>query len=115
MQLSPLNYFGICAQLNVVHDDVVGSRVEEVTMYRCPDCRELHEWEDDAEECCKKTGVEDATQPICPVCAKPYITHRDAADCCLWKDLDAFTRWRIADAVEAGGEWSEELGIARLP
>lgn len=45
----------------------------------------------------------------CPVCGDKAATHRDAADCCLWKDLDAQTRWDIADAVQAGGAWGAEI------
>ena len=77
-------------------------------MYRCPECDTLHDDEDDAEDCCKITEG----QARCPVCDEKYESHRSAADCCLWKDLDAPTRWAIADAVEAGSDWVTELGIA---
>ncbi len=82
-------------------------------MYRCPECRELHEREDEAEDCCNETAAsENGANPTnCPVCGEMYQSCRDAADCCLWKDLDAPTRWAIADAVEAGGEWTTELGL----
>jgi hypothetical protein len=117
MQLSPLNYFGIAAraQIGVVEDEPTKARrqIEEVVMYRCPECHELHEYEDDAEDCCKdeEEAAARGAGTDCPVCGEKYATHRDASDCCLWKDIDALTRWAIADAVEAGSEWATELGL----
>jgi hypothetical protein len=120
MQLSPLNMIGARARLLYGWGDAGSSgdaksnvkrRVEEVVMYRCPVCRDLHDWESDAEKCCQETPEEKASGTSCPVCGMGYETHRDAADCCLWKDLDAHTRWRIADAVHAGSEWVTELGL----
>lgn len=80
-------------------------------MWRCPVCHELHDWEDDAAECCadEEEVLGDGRETICPVCRTNYSEHRDAADCCLWKDLDQQTRHRIADAVEAGSTWKKEL------
>jgi hypothetical protein len=45
------------------------------------------------------------------VCGTTAETHRLAADCCLWKDIGAAERWRIADAVEAGATWADQLGV----
>lgn len=28
-------------------------RIEEVVMYKCPECGELYDWEDEARECCE--------------------------------------------------------------
>lgn len=117
MQLSPLNFFGIVqrTQRGVVEDEPTKARrrIEEVVMYRCPECHELHEWQDDAEECCKekKEAADRGAGTDCPVCGEAYATHRDASDCCLWKDVDALTRWSIADAVEGGSDWATELGL----
>ena len=85
----------------------------EVTSYRCPDCGDLHEDKAGALECCApaaSTAVhdQDVDEP-CPVCATNHHDHRNAADCCLWRDLDAPTRWRIADAVEAGSTWVDAM------
>lgn len=111
IQLSPLNLFGIKAQLaKFPEEDDEPCQVERVTMYRCPKCDELHEDEDDAESCCASRVTKKATT-TCPVCHENYNTHRDAADCCLWKDIDALTRWQIADAVEHGSTWEIELGV----
>lgn len=84
------------------------STVTEVVMYRCNECDELHDWESDAEECCA-TEVTASAKPNCPVCDSEYSDHREASDCCLWKDLDAPTRWAMADAVDAGSTWANEL------
>ena len=113
--ISPLNRFGIAGRMQIsgAEEAKPKRRIEEVVMYRCPECGELHEWEDDAEDCCKEAAApaNEADTTNCPVCGKKYLSHRDAADCCLWKDLDAPTRWAVADAVEAGSEWVTELGL----
>lgn len=111
-QLSPLNRHGIMARLLASDTPVANEtrRIEEVVMFRCPECSELHEFEDEAKDCCKP-AIEQTSAAVCPVCGEKYFTHRDAADCCLWKDFDAPTRWRIADAVEAGSEWISELSF----
>jgi len=114
MQLSPLNKMGvICRSRRVENEQSRGKgRVEEVVMYRCPVCDQLHEDEDDAEECCEFNESNSDTN--CPVCGEKYNSHRDAADCCLWKDIPALKRWEIADAVEAGSDWQTELGLSPL-
>lgn len=87
-------------------------RVEEVVMYRCTECQELHEDEDDAADCCEVEGLHDEEAPsICPVCAAKFSSPHEASDCCLWKDIDALTRWRMADQVVAGATWAEVLGV----
>lgn len=92
-------------------------RVEEVTMYRCTECDQIHHDEDDAVDCCAPDAVaelHDQEAPgTCPVCGQDFMSARDAADCCLWKDLDAPTRWRMADQVDAGSTtWSQLLGVS---
>ena len=110
IKLSPGNLIGLrrtaLPPKSLEHET---KEVREVVAYQCPTCCELHEWESDAEECCKKNSA--PPDVFCPVCNNDHETHRDAADCCLWIDLDAITRWKIADAVEAGSEWSVELGL----
>ena len=112
-QLSPLNKHTMLARLNVYRDPRK-RHATAVTKYECTDCGELHDWECDAEDCCEETrkhaaAAGDGTN--CPVCGEGYSTHHLAADCCLWKDFDAATRWRMADAVAAGSTWAEQLGI----
>lgn len=117
MRLSPLNFSGLIArQMGNGEGEPPAKtkstrRIEAVTMYRCPECLDLHDWEDDAKECCDDTPVEAKHATACPVCGAGYDLHRYAADCCLWKDLDAPTRWAVADAVEAGATWLEALHI----
>lgn len=82
------------------------SRVEEVTRYLCTVCDEVHEKRSEAEACCAPAV---AGANSCPICNGNAVSPRHAADCCLWKDLDAPTRWAVADAVEAGSTWAEEL------
>lgn len=109
MNLSPLNFSALLARLRLPPPDPV-SRVEEVTMYRCTKCDELHEFKDDAEDCCAEQDDVD-TGPVCPVCGTRHGDHEAASDCCLWKDLDATTRHRIAAAVAAGNTWAEQLQV----
>ena len=89
------------------------SLVTEVTLWRCNVCSDLHDDEDDASECCSEavtTNAEDFPK-WCPVCGKEAISAHEASDCCLWKDLDAATRWKMADQVEAGATWVQVLGV----
>jgi hypothetical protein len=82
-------------------------------MYRCNVCRELNDDEDEAAECCTDE-VETHAEELpnwCPVCGKEATSPHEVADCCLWKDLDAPTRWKMADQVEAGATWAEVLGV----
>lgn len=123
MRISPLNFRGLLHTLNVVGEPVgdpaqnspnAPLRRRAIECWKCPECQEVYEWEDEAEECCAEAVAQDAPfSPACPVCAQKYDAHRDAADCCLWKDLDAHTRWAVADAVQAGSTWVEALQINR--
>lgn len=122
MQLSPLTKIGVVQTFRKTEQEASTTArlrghntAERVVMYRCPICDELHDDEFDAEECCplpKQTDGIHANK--CPVCGETYNSARDAADCCLWKDLDAPTRWALADRVEAGNEWSRELDLMVL-
>ncbi len=75
-------------------------------MYRCPECGDLHDVEEDAEDCC---AADDADHVRCPVCGSVCGDHHDAANCCLWRDLDVAARFRIAMRVEAGAEWLDAI------
>lgn len=119
MQLSPINLRGLLARVICEADSAPqgtprpSERRRAIECWRCPECQEVHDYEDDAEQCCAASIAAEAQGgPTCPVCSETYTTHRDAADCCLWKDLDAPTRWRLADAVEAGSTWLEQLKVA---
>lgn len=84
-------------------------RPERVVMWRCPVCDELHDDEDDAEDCCSDPGDDSANAPdwarICPVCGHAEETARDAADCCLWREFGQQERVDIATAVQDGTPW----------
>lgn len=119
-QLSPLNFSGLIAfgRLNQAMLESLPVKKHraapvEVTMWRCPECDDLHDDEVDAEECCQgaeeECAIDDEPPPHCPVCNAELSDHHEAANCCLWKDFDAPTRWRIAEAVEAGGKWMDEI------
>lgn len=111
--LSPLNFqrFVTTAHL-VLADEAKGTekrKPEQVIAYRCQECEELHEFKADAEDCCPPEEL--SQKWVCPLCSADHSEPRLAADCCLWKDYDAPTRWRMADAVEAGSNWAEQLGV----
>jgi hypothetical protein len=129
LSLSPLNFRGLLASQHLVGEPVTDQPPhkkrregagEAEPCWRCCACEFTYELRRDAEECCadeeddaprNRAGHhEDAPTP-CPVCSMPAYSFRDAADCCLWKDIDAARRWRMADAVEAGGSWAEQLGL----
>lgn len=125
MNLSPLNFAGLIARNSDFPPAPGGKWAKptpkkkrepiEVTAWRCPSCEELHAWEGEAKDCCADED-EDSTSheegsSDCPVCGLGYPEPRVAADCCLWKDLDAPTRWAMADAVEAGSTWQEQLNL----
>lgn len=112
MNLGPLNFSTMLDRLRTPRADPK-SRAEEVVMYRCRECDELHEWRIDAEVCCAEPTDTD-TGPYCPVCGTRHGDHEAASDCCLWKDLDATTRHRIAAAVNAGSTWADQLQVHPL-
>lgn len=112
MNPSPANRQGLFSNLlrpPEKENDV--SRIEEITAYRCRDCYEIYEDEDEANKCCAPAIPVTNEKARCPVCLQEAQSLRDATDCCLWKDIDAHTRWRIADQVEAGSTWAEAMGI----
>lgn len=108
--LSPLNFSGlIAAQRNPREVNPKRGSATAVMYYECDECGEHYDSEKEAQDCCAEP-----TPECCPVCLSEAASPRDAADCCLWKDLDAATRWRMADAVENGSTWAEQLaGYAR--
>lgn len=118
IHLSPLNYSGILGLLNAAANEPKDApkRYEEVTKYVCLACRCEHDYRYEAERCCADFWHINDCDPLaaCPVCNTFHTDHRAASDCCLWRDLDAPTRWAIADRVEAGSTWAEELGIVPM-
>ena len=110
--LSPRNFLGLIATERTPPAESAGKgRAVAVCRYECSACGTEYDDEDEAEECCDSQDVEDYHG--CPVCAGRSESTRDASDCCLWKDIDAATRWRMADAVDAGSTWVEQLQALR--
>lgn len=66
---------------------------EEVVMWRCTECYELHNDEDDAAECCPADGEDagcgglllDTGEVRCPCCGSSSDSFEEAIDCCMWK------------------------------
>jgi len=88
-----------------------------VVVYECLGCGEQHDYSDDAANCCPTEDevlLAHEVKVHCPVCDALIGegAYREATDCCLWKDLDAHTRWAIADKVEAGSTWQEAIASA---
>lgn len=121
MNLSPLTLNGLAAHRSIVQAVPVTAEKPEkkqaraVMMYECPVCEELHDYRSDAEDCCTEdedvSPTQRAAATTCPVCGEEHSESRVAADCCLWKDIDAITRWAMADQVEAGATWAKVLGL----
>ena len=111
IRLSPLNFRGLIANAEYISAPVERKKnpVTEIVSYRCDLCDEDYEDKDEAEDCDCETTVNLAVS--CPVCKSAALDHRQAADCCLWKDIDAATRYNMADQVEDGLTWAEVLGV----
>jgi len=111
MHLSPLNFSGLLANARAAEDPSLRERrIEAITVYRCPDCYSDYEFETDAELCCEPER-DDGRSTACPVCNAHWDDYHHAVDCCLWKDIDGPSRWRIAEAMEAGSTWADQLGV----
>lgn len=116
IKLSPVNLSGLMARMRMVPEEPPDHRKPyRVTLWRCVGCNELHEYRDDAVECCvvKLEAKPTDAEPSCPICGIAYVGHRSAADCCLWRDLPIQTRWAIADRVAGGVPWIEALEVGR--
>jgi len=116
-RLSPLNFRGLLATAGITPQGELSAKAGRpvarpaIECWRCAECRQVYDWEDEAEECCPDPVPACSVEPVCPVCAQTSRDHRDAADCCLWKDLDQLQRYAIADAVEGGKSWLEAMGL----
>ncbi|WP_234265656.1 hypothetical protein [Hydrogenophaga sp. NFH-34] len=78
-----------------------------VVVYRCPECGDDHDSEDDAIECC----VSQATAPAqCPICLDSCESYEDAVSCCL--PTYPFThaqREEILQDLLSGEAWKESI------
>lgn len=112
---NPLVDYGLKAHCHLLGSwttaDPKKPEVEEVVMYRCGVCGDLHDDEDDAEDCCTATNEQSGV--YCPVCASSDPrNYSEAVDCCLWKALPVCKRLSIVDQMELGSTWAEALEAA---
>lgn len=117
--LSPLNFRGLLAQAGITPNGEglkpqrTGSR-RAVECWKCAECFEVYDWEDEAEECCATEAPAAGSSTDCPICGQASASHRDAADCCLWKDMVQAKRYECAEMVERGATWLQALGFNHL-
>jgi hypothetical protein len=121
--ISPLNFAGLVARARgelepaKTGSDPMKRRRSAIECWKCPECYEVYEDEDEAEQCCQ--GEECSTaSPLkpegtahCPVCNRSTeLDYHEAVTCCLWKDIGPFERYAIATLMERGTvTWAEAL------
>lgn len=84
---------------------------EEVVMWRCTECYELHTDEDDAAECCPADGEDagcgglllDTGEVRCPCCGSASDSFEEAIDCCMWKTHGPEERRALAQQMRIYG------------
>lgn len=70
--------------------------------YRCNECGDLHDLEEDAQECCAPTVSEVF---LCPTCSKAHGSEDDARSCCMPDDVDPLRCAMATPAqLEAAGQ-----------
>lgn len=79
--------------------------VEAIVVYKCPECLEEYDWEDEAIECCEEASTEEIASGrlVCPQCGSQHDDVDDAVDCCLWKTHSPAQRWELARQLRAFG------------
>ena len=68
--------------------------------WKCDHCDELHDYEEDAVDCCAPTISE---RWVCPECGDDYRTEAEAIECCEHDD-DAPPPPPTAEELEAAGQ-----------
>lgn len=84
---------------------------EEVVMWRCAECYELHDDEDAAAECCQEedeaVGCGDMLletgEVRCPCCGSANDDYEEAVDCCMWKTHGPAERYALAQQLRTYG------------
>lgn len=122
-RISPLNFAALVARARgeleprPVPLGKIKHRRAALVFYKCPECFESYDEEDEAEECCQGDEC-DAARPLkpeglahCPVCNRgTEMDYHEAVTCCLWKDIGPFERYAIATMMERGNvTWAEAL------
>lgn len=68
-------------------------------LYRCGQCREVHDDEDGARECCMPDVM---TIYVCPVCEERHDEHEDALKCCGIDAIKCPSCYRDHSSVSLG-------------
>lgn len=122
--IGPLNFAGLVARARgefeprpAPNSERPKHRRAAIICWKCPECFEQYDDEDEAEECCQGEECDDAS-PLtpdsfahCPVCNRgTEFDYHEAVTCCLWKDIGPFERYAIATHMERGNvTWAEAL------
>ena len=70
--------------------------------YRCNECGDLHDFEEDAHDCCRPTVTE---VYLCPDCGEMHGNEYDARSCCTPDDVDPLRATMVTAAQrEAAGQ-----------
>lgn len=78
---------------------------EAIVVYKCPECFEEYDWEEDAVECCDdvEEPERDLAKACCPQCGNTYETVESAVDCCMWLTHSPIQRWELARQLRTYG------------
>ncbi|MBK5571791.1 hypothetical protein [Ensifer sp. SSB1] len=84
---------------------------EEVVMWRCAECFDLHHDEDDAADCCDDSDDDascggmllESGRVLCPCCGTANADFEDAVECCLWKTIGPAERQALAQQMRIYG------------
>lgn len=84
---------------------------EEIVRWRCPECWEEHEDEDDAAECCLEEEeavgcggmLLETGQVRCPCCGTANDDYEDAIGCCMWKTHGPAERQALVQQLRTYG------------
>lgn len=72
------------------------------THWQCGQCKELHQTEGDAEECCQPVVVEVFS---CEICLEVYQDREDAETCCADTEAARIAERRaLVEALERAGQ-----------
>ncbi|SOY56812.1 hypothetical protein [Cupriavidus taiwanensis] len=86
-------------------------RPEEIVRWRCTECYEEHDDEDDAAECCPEEDEEvgcggmllETGEVRCPRCGNANDDYEEAVDCCMWKTHGPAERRELAQQMRTYG------------
>ena len=70
-------------------------------MWQCSECDELHDWEDDAMECCAPSVYQ---RWVCAGCEDAHCSEAEAEDCCADSPDSPECSGPTAAELEAAGQ-----------